>query len=751
MRRALLAQLLVASALLPARAVAQPSDPAPAAASPAEAQQPEIALDVEREIDIANIVTSAAKGVTTVQEAPSIITIITAEEIKQRGHRTLGQVLASIPGWLDVAAEGNQVSLPMVRGNAQAALYLRDGVSFFDPVLNVATMSRAVPLETIKRIEVVTGPGGVLWGANSFLGIVNVITKDAEDVGGHGVEIGVGGGHGPGSPSDFRAYTMFGRSFWKNRVKVFLHASFETFVAPEFSVYPIYAASPAPQPLGPSFTGVERVLTGPARSWILNLDGKLSVGPVSLYFNLPFGEINPSLSFSATPVVADPGGRNRNAWNFYDRYAVLEYKSRFLRDRIGFNAKAYYIQFNRELGFRLFPESNILPKGFTVRTPDQLVQRFGGTVDSDLAGPWSWNRVLVGAEAFHERSSTSHINIPYPESPADLPLVCPVDGNGAPKPGCPLVFAGATERTVIGVFLADQIRPLPVLTFDGGIRYQQAFGKRAYDAQFLGSASAVWQFYTDMHLKLNFAQGFRAPVFNNTDSNGAAVQFGGNPDLRVERSDSFQGEINFRVLRNQRRIRELQLRVDYSYTVLNDFITILNSKYTNSGKRAFHSVEALSKLYLDGDHTLWLGYTFLQGSSTDLGSIRNVPNHWLSLGATFNAITNHLDFNGNLHLIGGYEDPNRYETSQSTISGQSVHVARFSDVTIDRLPPVALLQLGVRGRFFRDHFDASVQVYNVLNQRYYYPDTFFDQAPTIEVRPNPGPAFSFFATLTYRP
>ena len=43
-------------------------------------------------------------------------------------------------------------------------------------------------METIKRVEMITGPGGVLWGSNSLLGILNVITKDAEDV--EGVEIG---------------------------------------------------------------------------------------------------------------------------------------------------------------------------------------------------------------------------------------------------------------------------------------------------------------------------------------------------------------------------------------------------------------------------------------------------------------------------------------------------------------------------------------------------------------------------------
>ena len=108
-------------------------------------------------------------------------------------------MLASIPGWIDTRAEGTQISAPMVRGTIQAVLYLRDGVSLFDPAFNISTMSRVVPLETIKRIEVITGPGGVLWGANSFMGIVNVITKDGEDV--NGIEISAGAGTATAAPA----------------------------------------------------------------------------------------------------------------------------------------------------------------------------------------------------------------------------------------------------------------------------------------------------------------------------------------------------------------------------------------------------------------------------------------------------------------------------------------------------------------------------------------------------------------------
>src|SRR5262245_52219565 len=71
---------------------ARAADPPPA---PAAAPSEKPATQVE-DIDVANLVTSAAKGVTTVQEAPAIITIITADEIKQRGFRTLPEVLSTI-------------------------------------------------------------------------------------------------------------------------------------------------------------------------------------------------------------------------------------------------------------------------------------------------------------------------------------------------------------------------------------------------------------------------------------------------------------------------------------------------------------------------------------------------------------------------------------------------------------------------------------------------------------------------------
>jgi outer membrane receptor protein involved in Fe transport len=339
--------LLLLSPAARAQEVALPEPVAPSTGG----NEPEIG-DVNREIDLANVVTSAAKGVTTVQEAPAIITIITAEDIKARGFKWINEALQTVPGWMEASAVGNQYQNPLVRGVSQAALLLHDGISMFDPYANLNLTTRSHALENVKRIEIVTGPGGVLWGANSFLGIVNVISKDAEDVPG-GFELNAGYGDGPGNKQNFRAYGMFGKSFWKGRIKLFQHVSYESYIGTVFDLPSYVASSPAPQPPGPSYFG-KVISPEPDRSWLVTVDGKYTFGPVSLYYQVPFGDQYRQLTFSNTLV-------SHNQWSMYDRYAILEYKDRFLKDRFGITVKGYWSQFVRSFSLQVFPGSSLFP------------------------------------------------------------------------------------------------------------------------------------------------------------------------------------------------------------------------------------------------------------------------------------------------------------------------------------------------------------------------------------------------------
>src|SRR5262252_10569096 len=128
-------------------------------------------------IDLQNIVTATAKGVTTVQEAPAIVTVITGDDLRRWGYRSMEDALADVPGWGRYPAYGENLRTMTVRGQTQSMLYMHDGVSLFCPTPNLNSIKGGMPLESIKRLEIVTGPGGVLWGANSFEGIVNIITK----------------------------------------------------------------------------------------------------------------------------------------------------------------------------------------------------------------------------------------------------------------------------------------------------------------------------------------------------------------------------------------------------------------------------------------------------------------------------------------------------------------------------------------------------------------------------------------------
>lgn len=771
--------------------------------------------EVDTELNLANLVQTAAKGVTTVQEAPAIVTIIPADEIADRGARTLEDVIDRVPGWIRYGGEFSQFPSLNPRGEFQATLLLRDGVSMFDSMVNIATVSRVLPLETVKRLEVVTGPGGVLWGANSFLGVINVITKDAEDV--NGVEASVGAGSGTGDEDVVRGYLMAGApKLFGGRAKLFIHGSFETYKGAIYDLPNHLFGSPTPNPNGLTLYG-PITESDPKRSMIFNFDGKLSSGPLSLYWSIPYAQRYFSVGFPGgvvrehlpeddqvdstgkplcspvdlrDPRAGDPTdacvdrGRayRKERIDFYERYGILEYKDRFAQNRAGITAKAYFIQFVRDFDplTILNPIPQLLEGGLAFEA-DFTNYRTGGSVDGDVQLADNL-RLLYGAEAFHEwvpdrttesRQGAGTQSVFWgPYNLNVLPLACPRtatwDGtqpaNVSLVPGCPLTFAFAANRTVFGAFSALQWRLTPRLIVDGGIRAEVApasLSSRSYDPQAIGEAAVVYEFIPDWHVKVNFTQGFRPPVFNNTDSNPQAVEFAGSPDLAVERSTAFQSEINARLLKGRRKIRELDIRADVSYTKLDGVIVVENGRYVNGAARGVTSAELLAKLYLKGDHRIELGYTWIKTDSADKGAFRSYPEHWFNLGGVVSLIPRTLELNATLRVWGAFEDPNlrvdardlRYDPATGSASlsvpGQIVSVLPTEGV-LDRIPPAGELQLGVRYRGMNDKLQIAVSGTNILNSRHYYPDAFSDFEPRTEYLPNPYEDWRVFANVTYQ-
>jgi iron complex outermembrane receptor protein len=118
----------------------------------------------------------------TVDEAPAAVTVIDREMIRASGAREFVDLLRLVPGMVVGQYEGHQ---PTLGYHGFTDPYFRqlkvliDGVSIYSPVWGGADWSQlSISIEDIEKMEVVRGPNAATFGANSFLGVVNIITRD---------------------------------------------------------------------------------------------------------------------------------------------------------------------------------------------------------------------------------------------------------------------------------------------------------------------------------------------------------------------------------------------------------------------------------------------------------------------------------------------------------------------------------------------------------------------------------------------
>ncbi len=133
-----------------------------------------------------NLVSSVSKKLEDIRKAPATINIITKEEIEQRGYTDIIEVLQDLPGFDISLSYGVNYATIYQRGlrtqTTEKTLLLVDGVEENDLWTNTADISRQYPLINIKRIEVIYGPASTLYGTNAFVGVINIITKEPEEM-----------------------------------------------------------------------------------------------------------------------------------------------------------------------------------------------------------------------------------------------------------------------------------------------------------------------------------------------------------------------------------------------------------------------------------------------------------------------------------------------------------------------------------------------------------------------------------------
>jgi len=139
--------------------------------------------------ELSNIqVYSASKHMQSVREAPSSVTVVTADEIQKYGYRTLAEILQSVRGFY--VTYDRDYSWVGVRGFGRLGDYnirilvLVDGHRINDNIFGEAYVGSEflVDVDLIERVEIIRGPSSSLYGADAFFAVINVITRKASQM-----------------------------------------------------------------------------------------------------------------------------------------------------------------------------------------------------------------------------------------------------------------------------------------------------------------------------------------------------------------------------------------------------------------------------------------------------------------------------------------------------------------------------------------------------------------------------------------
>ncbi len=175
--------------------------------------------------DLTNVeITSVSKRPEPLSQAAASIYVITHDDIRRSGAASVPEALRLAPN-LIVTQDSSQTYAISARGfnattSSNKMLVLIDGRAIYAPVFSGVYWDQLqVPLDDIERIEVISGPGGTLYGTNAVNGVINIITRNSRDTQGGLADLKVGPSNQVGllrwggTFGDQGTYRVYGQGF----------------------------------------------------------------------------------------------------------------------------------------------------------------------------------------------------------------------------------------------------------------------------------------------------------------------------------------------------------------------------------------------------------------------------------------------------------------------------------------------------------------------------------------------------------
>ena len=519
------------------------------------------------------VVFGASKFEQKATEAPSSVTVITSDEIKRYGYRTLADILQSVQGFY-VSYDRNYSSLGSRGVNLSDSnnriLLLVNGHRLNNNLSDSAAIGTdfILDVDLIDHVEIIRGPSAVLYGNNAFFGVINVITRQGKQL--NGAE--VSGEYA--SYDTYKTRVTYGKLF-TNGVQLLLSGTYYDSAGPDRLFYKKFN-TPAQK------NGVAQNMDGDSSG---SFFGSLGYADFTLEGAFISREKeNPTAQFGST--FNDPRLQTTD-----DRgYTSLKYAHSF-PEIVDVTAQVYYDRSDLEIGY-----PTAIGLGSTFFSKEKDAGEWWGTEVQFNKRLWERHIITFGTE--YRDDFRQHREVFDPASGK--------------------VFSDASrDRLSYGVYLQGDFMLRTNLHFNGGVRYDQ-YGN--FNPAFNPRLALIYNPWKTATLKAIYGTAFRAPNF--LELSDPRFQ-----DIKPEEITSYE------LVYEQEIGRHLRSSVSGFYNQMQDLIVLQNGNYTNLNANTKGTELALEGNWNNGIRSR-LSYSLQRTEDSSKQNLPDSPEHLVKMNVS---------------------------------------------------------------------------------------------------------------------
>lgn len=496
--------------------------------------------------------TTVATGIKQYTDrAPSVTTVITAQDIEAMGARTLEEALRSVPG---LQVSYNQINIPVYtfRGISSIdnpeVLMLINGIRANDSYKgSKGEYWNGFPVSAISRVETIRGPGSAVYGADAFSGVINIVTKTAQET--KGTEAGFR--FGKFNTQD--AWLVHGGQWYGLDIVATVELN-------HTDGHQRMVESDAQTVWDKVFGTHASLAPGPYSSEITTYDARVDIAKQHWQFRAGFHRGDDTGTGVGVGQALDP----TKPWDVKRINADLTYHRPQFTDNWDVQAQLSYLHTGSELAFQIFPPGAFggaypigyigEPSAFQNDTQLALSGLYRGLDDHLI-------RIGVGYAHYDLYKIGEVKNFgTNPFTGGQISPITPIDVSDTPE-----IYSPEVSRNNEYVFLQDTWTMSPNWELTTGLRYDNYSDFGSTMNPRLG---LVWEPHSELTTKLLYGRAFRAPAFSELYNQNNPVSIG-NPNLKPEKIETWEVALDYRAKSN------LHLALNLFYYDIKDKIALV--------------------------------------------------------------------------------------------------------------------------------------------------------------------------------